>query len=165
MSSLGIRASELRVGRRREAARLLPGAAPGLLLAALAAQVLLPVYVPLLGLLDLVLLTVVYLALLQVVALVPVGTSDDVDGDAVETDVQLVQVLGGGSYLVRQHLVDLVLQQIALRRPQLEELFYRCEPLFDGLLPDEQRRDRRAGFAGGVRLGADSDPGLGRSSR
>lgn len=65
MSLIGIRASELGVGRRREAARLLPGAAPGLLLAALAAQVLLPLYLPLLGLLDVVLLTVVYVALLR----------------------------------------------------------------------------------------------------
>ena len=60
---------------------------------------------------------------LQLVAvLVALGPVDDVDAEVGEADVDLVELVGEADHLLRQHLVDLVVEQVALVLAQLDEL-------------------------------------------
>ena len=70
---------------------------------------------------------------LEVVAvLVALGPVDDVDAEVGEADVDLVELVGEADHLLGQHLVDLVVEQIALLLAELDELLDRGVLLFDG---------------------------------
>ena len=69
---------------------------------------------------------------LEVVAvLVALGAVDDVDAEVGEPEIDLVQLVGEADHLFRQHLVDLVVQEVALLLAQLDELLDRAVLLFD----------------------------------
>src|SRR6202035_1565326 len=63
--------------------------------------------------------------------LVALGTVDDVDAEIGEPDVDLIQLVGEGDHLLGQHLVDLVVEEIALLLAQLDELLDGGVLLFD----------------------------------
>ena len=72
-------------------------------------------------------------ARLQLVAvLVALGPVDDVDAEVGEADVDLVELVGEADHLLRQHLVDLVVEQIPLLLAQLDELVDRGVLVLDG---------------------------------
>ena len=64
--------------------------------------------------------------------LVALGPVDDVDAEIREPEVDLVQLVREAHHLLGQHLVDLVVEEIALLLAQLDELLDRGVLLFDG---------------------------------
>ncbi len=85
-----------------------------------------------LGGLVLLLVELVRARLEVVPVLVALGTVDHVDPEVLEAQVDLVQLVREAYHLLGQHLVDLVVQEIALLLAQLDELFYGAVLLFDG---------------------------------
>ena len=64
--------------------------------------------------------------------LVALGPVDDVDAEIREPEIDLVQLVREAHHLLGQHLVDLVVEEIALLLAQLDQLLDRAVLLFDG---------------------------------
>jgi hypothetical protein len=70
---------------------------------------------------------------LEVVAvLIPLGPVDDVDAEVGEADVDLIQLVRKADHLLGEDLVDLVVKEVPLLFPQLDQLLDRGVLLFDG---------------------------------